>query len=39
MMQHCFYKLRYMSNLTSVASARIYEIWNVNAFGAELTRG
>jgi len=39
MMQHCFYNLRYIYNWTFVASARIYEIFNVNAFGAELTRG
>ena len=39
MMQKCFYKLRYISNWTFFASARIYEICNVNAFGAELTRG
>jgi len=39
MMQHCFYNLCYISNYTFVASARIYEILNVNAFGAELKRG
>jgi hypothetical protein len=39
MMQHCFYNLRYISDRTFIASARICEIWNVNAFGAELTKG
>jgi len=39
MMQHCFYNIRYISNWNFVASARMYVILNVNAFGAELTRG